>query len=82
MVRAASSGTVPVLPLRKSYLLFLKNYDGTLRPTYIPLEIVDGRLQYPWPDQGAQYLTIPNPLHGLTLSDVSEQVRRVPRYPD
>jgi len=81
LVRASSGGLVPDLPVHQSYFLFLTNYAGSMRPVYVPLRITDGRLHYTWSESDDPDPNKSRPLEGLTVVELSEQVRRVPRLP-
>jgi hypothetical protein len=81
LVRARSGSLVPDVPVHQSYFLFVTNFNGILRPVYVPLQITDGRVRYAWSVSEDPDPKVSRPLEGLTVLELSEQVRLVPRLP-
>lgn len=65
------------LPAHRQYLLFMQDRGAPLgmSNTYTPLLIENGRLGSTWRPETPS--TRPDPLNGLTLSEVAKQVSRV-----
>lgn len=73
------AGRVFQLQSQRSYLVFLAKVPemAAFFPTHIPLLIQDGQLASPESSDAFDTPPNPDPLHGMSLSDVVIQIRRL-----
>lgn len=64
-------------------VIITRNFDdGILRPVYTPLQITNGHVQYPWTDPAESDPQVSRALEGLTVDELSQQVRRMRKLPN